>query len=91
MTQSLRRKAKSRSQPKTRSDGASLWSNSTGPQPFPSGTDSTVVMRYTPRVTLCKFLALGRMRWTVGMELSLKRWLLYPVASRNRPTNDSFG
>ena len=59
------RKGKSRSQPTTRSDGASLWSNSTEPQLFPSGTGNTVDMRYTPRVTLCKFLARGRSRWTV--------------------------
>ena len=51
--------------PTTRSDGASLWSNSTEPQLFPSGTGNTVGMRYTPTVTLCKFLALGRLRWTV--------------------------
>src|ERR1700674_2495528 len=32
---------------------------------FPNGTGNTVDMQCTPRVTLCKFLALGRLRWTV--------------------------
>jgi hypothetical protein len=32
---------------------------------LPSSTGNTVDMQYTPRVTLCKFLALGGLRWTV--------------------------
>jgi hypothetical protein len=55
------------------------------PQLFPSGTGNTVDRRYTPRETLCKFLALGSYDGLLGKKLSVKRRLLEPVASRKHP------